>query len=282
MDDMLAEALELRGLSFYSDLFTGYVRTLIAHGATELVDDLATLLNTEEHITNADLIDKLRNFVQTAQEQLLQQHGIVMELSCLAERDDVLETLLQIQHTDEAVVYATIIESYEDPILVLCDIVAHAQGTTSDNYLPHIVAVNDSLWDRCYQLLMMQITDLPETPKPIDAERKLKVKQYYETYNNPVTEGYSNQAFQYGEMPDSILKKIDLAYQDMNSRSPETPKWIAENIYGVLLFSGTRLEKFMEVGRLVIDEHVIEPALSMSSQSAFSQLCIRGGKRAST
>lgn len=83
MDDMLAEALELRGLSFYSDLFTGYVRTLIAHGATELVDDLATLLNTEEHITNADLLDKLRNFVQTAQEQLLQQHGIVMELSCL-------------------------------------------------------------------------------------------------------------------------------------------------------------------------------------------------------
>ena len=282
MDDMLAEDLELRGLSFYSDLFTGYVRTLIAHGATELVDDLATLLNTEEHITNADLLDKLRNFVQTAQEQLLQQHGIVMELSCLNERDDVLETLLQIQHTDEAVVYATIIESYEDPILVLCDIVAHAQGTTSDNYLPHIVAVNDSLWDRCYQLLMTQITDLPETPKPIDAERKLKVKQYYETYNNPVTEGYTNQAFQYGEMPDSILKKIDLAYQDMNSRSPETPKWIAENIYGVLLFSGTRLEKFMEVGRLVIDEHVIEPALSMSSQSAFSQLCIRGGKRAST
>lgn len=282
MDDMIVEALSLRGLDFYAELFSGYVKTLLSHGAQNLVDDLAQILHVEDHTTNESLLDRLRGFILQAQEQLLGQHGIIMTLEAMAERDEVLQTLLEIQHTDEAVIYTTLIETFEDPVVVLCEVVSHAQGTHADNYLPLVHSVNDALWEKAYAMLSSQIEDLPTQPVSVDAERKTQVRAYYDTYNNPITQGYTDGDFAYGDTPESILKKVDIVYQDMNNRSPETANWIAECFYGVLLFSGTRKEKFMEMGKSLIDEHVLDPLLVVRGQAAFSQLCIRGGKRAST
>lgn len=232
-------------------LLLGALYALDAHGFVRANAEIDSMLNTDNDLDSATMIDNIYTVVTVGVDAVLDAHQITIDGN-LDMKVAALEGLLRLQNWEDASSIVALCDGSSDPIQTLSDLLEMVTDKTWSDFADCIIRATPALIEKLSAMYQDKVPVEEQSAFiPIDDMRRNAILKFLKLYPASIAKGaIENDMYKVGT-PFGII--VQNHHEQLAMQEPQAPKQAALELVGIALISNIPFNDFVKQTKDQID-----------------------------